>query len=118
MHPRDQLREDVLASIAAHRELDPDFEPAIADSLADRLVEEVDTRVEQRLANRDHGRREAGRLDLTTAVVALGSICLALGVPSAMAQLGTALSSIISVTAWIAIVAINVVQVRARRPRA
>jgi hypothetical protein len=107
------LEDDLRAATAARRELGDEYEQGLVAAFADRLGREVDRRVDERLAAR--GPQGAG-LDWTALLLALGSICLALGVPSATHdQFGTAASFVLTLIAWAVIGAINVTYFRRRR---
>ena len=43
-------RDDLAATVAARRELGPEFEPALVDSLAERMETAIEARVQARLA--------------------------------------------------------------------
>jgi hypothetical protein len=49
---RELSREDLSATLAARKELGPEFEPALVESLAERLEGVIEARVEARLAQR------------------------------------------------------------------
>ena len=96
MSAPDSLREDVRATVDARRELGPEFDGAVADSLLRRVFAEIDRRVDERVA------ATAPRpLDFLSVVLVLGCIALALGVPGATAQLGTAGSLAVTILAWV-----------------
>jgi hypothetical protein len=105
------LEDDLRAAVAADRELGDDYEVAVVRALAERLDTEIDRRVDERI--------RAARwrdLDWSVLLLALGSISLALGVPSATHDhLGAAASFVLTLIAWAAIAVINVAYVRSRR---
>ena len=104
------LEEDLRAATAARRELGDDYEAGVIRSLAEHLDREIDRRVEQRVARRLPG------VDWTALLLALGSIALALGVPSATRdQFGAVASFALTLVAWAAVAAINVAYLRRRR---
>ena len=106
------LGENLRASVAAERELGPDYRPAAVEAFLDRLDREVDHRVDARVA----AARGWGT-DWTTLLLALGSIALGLGVPSATHDhFGTVASYVLTLVVWSAIVIINVAHARSRRP--
>jgi hypothetical protein len=107
------LEDDLRAATAARRELGDEYEQGVIASFADRLGREVDRRVDERLAA--HGPARGG-LDWTALLLALGSIAMTLGVPSATHdQFGTAASFVLTLIAWAVIAAINVTYFRRRR---
>jgi hypothetical protein len=109
------LEDDLRAAVAADRELGRDYEAAVVRALAERLDREIDRRVDERLGvrARSSGR---GRHDFWTVLLALASIGMALGVPSATSdQLGSGASFVLTLVAWVAIAAINVAFAFGRR---
>jgi hypothetical protein len=105
------LEDDLRAAVAADRELGDAYEVAVVRALAERLDSEIDRRVDERIRA---GRRRD--LDWSVLLLALGSISLALGVPSATHDhFGAVGSFALTLIAWAAIAAINVAYVRSRR---
>jgi hypothetical protein len=105
------LEDDLRAAVAADRELGDDYEAAVVRALAERLDGEIDRRVDERIRA-----ARAGNLDWSVLLLALGSISLALGVPSATHdQFGAAPSFVLTLIAWAAIAALNVAYARSRR---
>src|SRR5262245_17269278 len=49
---RELPREDLSATLAARKELGPEYEPALVESLAERLEGVIEARIEARLAQR------------------------------------------------------------------
>ena len=110
------LEDDLRASVAADRELGRDYETAVVRALAERLDREIDRRVDERLELRRARRRDGH--DAWTVLLALASIGMALGVPSATHdQLGTGGSLVVTIVAWAAIAAVNVAFALGRRRR-
>jgi hypothetical protein len=104
------IDEDLRAAAAADRELGRDYEPAVTDAFVDRLGREIDRRVDARLADRGPA------IDAGAIVLALGSLGLGLGIPSAMHDhFGTVATFVMTVAGWAAIVAINLAYARRRR---
>jgi hypothetical protein len=104
------LEDDLRAAVAADRELGGDYEAAVVRALGERLDSEIDRRVAERL----RARRPRG-VDLTGLVLALASIGMALGVPSATHDhVGAAGSFVLTLIAWAAIAAINIAYLRRR----
>jgi hypothetical protein len=101
------FEEDLRAAVAADRELGSDYEAAVVRSLGERLDAEIDRRIEERLRRR---RVQSGRgLDFFGLVLALASIGMGLGVPSAMSgHFGGGLTFVLTLVAWAAIAAINI----------
>lgn len=105
------LNEDMRAAAEAGRELGRDYEPALLHSFLERLDGEIDRRVDERM----RASRPAG-FDWLALLLPLGSIAMALGVPSATYDhFGAAASFVLTLIAWAAIVAVNVAHVRSRR---
>jgi hypothetical protein len=109
------LEDDLRAASAARRELGDDYEGALLRSMADRLEAQVARRVDERLAARAPA---IGGLDWTTLLLALGSIGMGLGVPSAtIDHFGAVASFVLTLIAWAVIAAVNVSYFRSRRRR-
>jgi hypothetical protein len=109
------LEDDLRAATAARRELGEDYDLAVLRSVADRLDAQVDRRVDERLAARAPA---LGGLDWTTLFLALGSIGMGLGVPSAtIDHFGAVASFALTLIAWAAIAVVNVAYFRSRRRR-
>ena len=101
------FEEDLRAAVAADRELGTDYEAAVIRSLGERLDAEIDRRIEERLRQRRQP-RGAG-LDFFGLVLALASIGMALGVPSAMSgHFGGGLTFVLTLVAWAMIAGINI----------
>jgi hypothetical protein len=99
--------DDLRAAVAADRELGSDYEAAVVRSLGERLDAEIDRRIEERFRAR---RPRGGRgLDFLGLVLALASIGMGLGVPSAMSgHFGEGLTFLLTLVAWAVIAAINI----------
>jgi hypothetical protein len=112
------FEEELRAAVAADRELGADYEAAVIRSLGERLDAEIDRRIEERMRARQATR--SGGLDFLGLVLALASIGMALGVPSAMSgHFGTGLTFVLTLVAWVGIAAINIAYaVGARRSSA
>jgi hypothetical protein len=101
------FEEDLHAAVAADRELGSDYEAAVIRSLGEKLDAEIDRRIEERVRERRPPRR--GGLDFLGLVLALASIGMALGVPSAMSgHFGSGLTFVLTLLAWVMIAAINI----------
>jgi hypothetical protein len=100
--------EEVSASLAARRELGPEYEAALADALAERVEQVVQARVEARMAQTGSpvpqvpavgGIHPNGR-------IAIAVVSLAAAIPcSAIAAAGGGVAGI--VVAWAGIAAVN-----------
>jgi hypothetical protein len=105
MSPSELPRDDLAASLAARRELGPDYDAAFADAIAARIEQSAAMRSTAAIANERSER-----------AVALTVLCVTLGVSiptSAIAAAYAGLSGLVVV--WAALVAINVAF--ALRPR-
>jgi hypothetical protein len=112
-----RLEDDLRAAVAADRELGGDYEAAVVRTLAERLDDEIDRRVQERIdARLARQRRASTGFDLLGVLLALGSIGIALGVPSAThGHVGAAGTFVLTLVAWVAIAAINIAWFVARR---
>ena len=107
------LDDDLRAAVAADRELGSDYEAAVVRALGERLDAEIDRRVDERLAAR---RRSGAAFDFLGLVLALASIGMAIGVPSAIhGSVGSAGTFVLTLVAWAAIAAVNVAFALGRR---
>jgi hypothetical protein len=98
-------RDDLAASLAARRELGPDYDAAFVDAVAERIEQAVAAR-RPVIAEQEKGER----------AMALTVVCVSLGVSipvTAIAAVETGLVGLVVV--WLAIAAINVAF--ALRPR-
>ena len=80
------LEDDLRAAVHADHELGRDYEADVdAHAFAERLDAEIDRRVQERLDARvARQRRDGAGFDFLGVLLALGSIGIAVGVPSAM----------------------------------
>jgi hypothetical protein len=100
--------DELRAAAAAEHELGREYEPAVLASFADRLGMEIDRRVDERIVPRRGP-------DFLGLLLALGSIGMALGIPSAtFDKLGAPATFLLTVIGWIAIAAINIAYARQR----
>ncbi len=108
------LREDLQATLAARRDLGPEYEPALVDSLVERLDATIAARVdaELRLRGVHPAKRRGGGSGMVP--IALGS--MAIGIP--LTAIANTSGPIALIVTWIAIVAINVAAAKVilRRP--
>ena len=113
------LEDDLRAAVHADRELGRDYEADVVRTLAERLDAEIDLRVKERIDARlvRHQRADAG-FDFLGVLLALGSIGIAVGVPSAMhGHVGAAGTFVLTLVAWVSIAAINFAWFLGRRRR-
>ncbi len=128
-------RDDVSASVAAHRELGRDYDDAVAEGLVERIGAEIDKRVDARIARdglpRRVARPAAARPGWAQLAMGLGSMGLGIGATSvALSAGGTVRSTGIPPTVvhnaaqpgqvwlvaliWIVIAIVNVAYARRR----
>ena len=84
-------RDDVSASVAAHRELGRDYDDAVAEGLVERIGAEIDKRVDARIAKDGLPRRVARpvtRPGWSQLVMGLGSMGLGIGATSVALSAG------------------------------
>ena len=105
--PSHVARDDALAALSARRELGEEFEPAVVDAFVERVERGIDARIEARLAE---VKPERGT-DMTTVLVAVGSLACAIPLTAISASL-TGVVGVLVV--WVAILAINVAHARSR----
>jgi hypothetical protein len=100
------FEEELRAAVAADRELGADYEAAVVRSLGERLDAEIDRRIEERLRLRPPRGRG---LDFFSLVLAVASIALGMGVPSAFSgHFSGGLVFVLTLVAWAAIAGINI----------
>ncbi|MBO3748529.1 hypothetical protein J5X84_20835 [Streptosporangiaceae bacterium NEAU-GS5] len=111
-------REDLKATLAARRDLGPDYEDALVESFLDKLDQEITARVRGEVAsNARYGTAgiRAAKEDRDRSVgVALGS--LGIGVPLTAIAAGTTHGPGL-VVAWAGIIAVNFAYAIGRRRR-
>jgi hypothetical protein len=101
------FEEDLRAAVAADRELGSDYQAAVVRSLGERLDTEIDRRIEERL--RARAPRRGRGLDFFGLVLAVASIAMGMGVPSAFSgHFSGGLVFVTTVIAWAAIAGINI----------
>ena len=101
-------RGDLAASLAARRELGPDYDAAFVDAVAERIQQATATRRAPVSSETEKGER----------AVALTVACVSLGVSipvTAIAAIQTGLAGLVVV--WLAIAVINVAFALRPRPR-
>lgn len=98
MSSTDPLREDLRSTVAARRELGPDYD--------DALVEGFLERVEARLAQRQPGRGHEAKPEKSAAWL-LGAVSLGTGIPlTAISSTQAGFAGL--VVTWVGIVGVNV----------
>jgi len=125
------IKDEVLASAEAHRDLGPGYDTAVAEGLVERIGEEIDKRVDARLSGQrgnqpsrwdTWARREPapGRIGFGAVVLAMGSMGMAIGATAVVLHPGDSGGQLSGGTAvmimliWIVIGAINVAYARHR----
>lgn len=102
--PQDLERADVEATVAARRELGPDYEAALVDAFAERVERAIEVRVHARMAaveQEQHLEKERQRRQFT-----LGMVSLGFGIPLTAISGGIADVTGIALT-WAGIAAVN-----------
>lgn len=112
--------DELRASLAARRDLGPDYEDSLVEGFLEKMDQEIDRRVDERLAAHapakapavspsvDSGQR------LALAIVSLvGGVSATIGIT--YSDLGESLLAFILVLLWVGIVAVNVSFVLGRR---
>jgi hypothetical protein len=113
MTPRTSFEDELRAAAAADRELGGDYESAVLRSFIERLDHELD----RRIAARAPAPPRTG-IGFTGLVLALSSIGMGLGVPSAMSgHFGGGLTFVLTLVAWAGIAAINIAYARGAQRR-
>jgi hypothetical protein len=107
------FRDELRAAAAADRELGGEYESAVLQSFLERLDLEIDRRIAARSPPPPRG-----GIGFTGLVLALASIGMGLGVPSAMGDhFSGGLTFVLTLVAWAAIAAINIAYAHAARRR-
>jgi hypothetical protein len=104
-------RDELIAALAARRELGPELEPAVIDAFVDRLERAIDARVGQEVERRlkdlpRHG--SGGGFGIGHIILALGSLGIGVGATGAATGMGGAAGLIVAIVAWVAIALVNV----------
>jgi len=108
-------RDEISASVAAHKELGPDYDRAVAEGLIERIGEEIDKRVDARLqaaskqapvapASYRHRGPTFGML-LISLIFGTGATSVVIGSD----RTDSAAQAIMVILIWAAIAAINIV---------
>ena len=107
-------RDEISVSVAAHKELGPDYDNALAEGLVERIGEEIDRRVDARLSTAAKqapppavpARRPAGfGIVLVSLIFGTGATSVVLGSDTT----SSAAQMVMVLLIWAAIAAINVV---------
>src|SRR3954454_9379364 len=96
-------RDELIAALAARRELGPDLEPAVVDAFVERLERAIDVRVEQegrRRLGSTPQRRHGGGLGTANVILALGSLGIGIGATGAATGMGGAAGFFVAIVAW------------------
>ncbi|WP_336206530.1 hypothetical protein [Nonomuraea sp. LPB2021202275-12-8] len=109
------LREDLQATLAARRDLGPEYESALVDSLVERLDATIAARVHAELQMRGAVPPKQKSSGNAMIPIALGS--MGIGIPLTAVAAGTA-GVVGLMIAWVSIIVINVAAATAimRRP--
>jgi hypothetical protein len=123
---RPEQRDEISASVAARKELGPDYDEALAEGLVERIGEEIDKRVDARLratgqqsalgglppapqAYRARGAGSGFAIALVSLIFGTGATSVVLG------NTGNAVvQAVLVVLIWVAIAVINVANARRR----
>lgn len=110
---RDAMRADLEASVAARKDLDRSYEPALVEAFLERLDAQVDRRVaaEVQTVRREHTRRPDPNLPFVLGLVSLGT-----GIPITAISAGTEGVPGL-VVSWLGIVGVNVAYALSQRER-
>src|SRR4051812_31741092 len=98
-------RDELIAALAARRELGPELEPAVIDAFVERLERAIDVRVDQEVRRqigqgpaRRHG---GGGPGVGNIILALGSLGIGIGATGAATGMGGAFGFAVAMVAWI-----------------
>lgn len=112
---RDALRADLESRVAARKDLDQTYEPALVEAFLERLDAQVDRRVQAEVetARRDHdgGRRSGPDLPFVLAIVSLGT-----GIPITAISAGMEGVPGLAIS-WLGIVGVNIAYGLSQRRR-
>ncbi|MGC5015604.1 hypothetical protein ACLQ2R_32995 [Streptosporangium sp. DT93] len=112
--------DELRASLAARRDLGPDYEDSLVEGFLEKMDQEIDRRVDERLAARAPAKAPAVAPSVDAGQrLALAIVSLVAGVPATIgitySDLGESLLAFILVLLWVGIVAVNVSFVLGRR---
>src|SRR4051812_20274739 len=103
-------RDELIAALAARRELGPEHEQAIIEAFVDRLERSIDARVDREVDRRMRSvpQRRGGGLGVGAIILALGSLGIGVGATGAATGMGSASGVVVALVAWIAIALVNI----------
>jgi hypothetical protein len=125
-----RISDEIRASAQAHQDLGPNYDTAVAEGLVERIGEEIDKRIDARLYGYPQAQSRAqmapppimqppqvrppGRVGAWQAILALGSLGLAVGATGAALHPGNGAHTSAAVVAliWIVIGVVNVAAAR------
>jgi hypothetical protein len=104
-------RDELIAALAARRELGSEHENAVIDAFVERLERSIDARVDREVERRlGHApaRGGGGGFGIGHIILALGSLGIGVGATGAATGMGDAAGLIVAIVAWIAIALVNI----------
>ena len=105
-------RDELIAALAARRELGAELEPAVIDSFVERLERAIDARVdrevERRMQSLPRQRGGGGGFGIGHIILALGSLGIGVGATGAATGMGDAAGVVVALVAWAAIALVNI----------
>ncbi|GAA3025041.1 hypothetical protein [Streptosporangium longisporum] len=114
--------DELRASLAARRELGPDYEDSLVEGFLEKMDQEIDRRVDERLATRSPAQApavspsvDAGQR-LALAIVSLvGGVSATIGI--SYSEMSESLLAFVLALLWIGIIGVNMSFVLGRRRR-
>jgi hypothetical protein len=107
-------RDELIAALAARRELGAELEPAVIDSFVERLERAIDARVDREVDRRMQSlprQRASGGggfgIGIGHIILALGSLGIGVGATGAATGMGDAAGVVVALVAWAAIALVN-----------
>ncbi|MEU4830828.1 hypothetical protein [Streptosporangium sp. NPDC023615] len=112
--------DELRASLAARRDLGPDYEDSLVEGFLEKMDQEIDRRVDERLATRAPAKAPAVSPSVDAGQrLSLAIVSLVAGVPATIgitySDLGESLLAFILVLLWAGIIAVNMSFVLGRR---
>ncbi len=104
-------RDELIAALAARRELGAEHEAAVIETFVERLERSIDARVDrevERQLRKTPQRASGGGFGVGHIILALGSLGIGVGATGAATGLGSAAGLIVAIVAWVAIAAVNI----------
>src|SRR3954464_14655933 len=103
-------RDELIAALAARRELGAEHETAVIDAFVERLERSIDARVDREIERRLRHvpQQSGGGLGIGHIILALGSLGIGVGATGAATGMGSASGLIVAIVAWVAIAAVNI----------